>query len=184
MRRLLFIVPLVIFGGFVLATTWYILEIQSDSQRRPNIIGAGDQDKAIPEFDLPPLIDGIPGLATGDFGGEVVAVNVFASWCIPCRAEHPLISRMAEDKIVPVYGLNYKDKKEDATAWLNELGDPYTRIGHDLSGRAGIEWGVTGVPETFIIGKNGRIRYKYVGPITADALNEVVIPKIQELQAE
>jgi cytochrome c biogenesis protein CcmG/thiol:disulfide interchange protein DsbE len=184
MNRLLFIAPLVIFGVFALATGWYMLEIQKDPQRAPNVLGAGDQDKPLPEFDLPPLIDGIPGFATGDFGGEVAVVNVFASWCIPCRAEHPLITRMAEEKIAPVYGLNYKDKKKDAIAWLDGLGNPYTRIGHDLSGRAGIEWGVTGVPETFIIDKKARIRYKYVGPIMAETLNEVIIPKIKELQAE
>lgn len=182
MRRLIYIVPLIIFGGFVGATAWYILEIQRDSQRAPNIIGAGEQNKPVPEFDLPPLLDGIPGFATGDFGGEVVMVNVFASWCIPCRAEHPLITRIGEDGIVPVWGLNWKNKKEEAIAWLDELGNSYARIGFDLSGRAGIEWGVYGVPETYIIDKDGRIRYKHVGPLSRSDVTEIILPMIDCLK--
>ncbi|UCH74153.1 MAG: DsbE family thiol:disulfide interchange protein [Rhodospirillales bacterium] len=179
MRRLTFILPLVIFAGFVGATGWYIIEIQRDSQRAPNIINAGEQNKPVPEFDLPPLMDGIPGFATGDFGSQVVMVNVFASWCIPCRAEHPLITRIGEDGIVPVWGINYKNKREEAIAWLEDLGNSYERIGFDLSGRVGIEWGVYGVPETFLVDRNGRIRYKHVGPLTRSDLNETILPMIE-----
>jgi len=178
MRRLIYIVPLVIFAGFIGATAWYIFQIERDSQRAPNIIGAGEQDKPVPQFELPPLMDSLPGFATGDFGGEVVMVNVFASWCIPCRAEHPLITRIGEDGIVPVWGLNWKNKKEEAIAWLDELGNAYARIGFDLSGRAGIEWGVYGVPETYIVDKNGHIRYKHVGPLSRTDLTEIIIPMI------
>jgi cytochrome c biogenesis protein CcmG/thiol:disulfide interchange protein DsbE len=178
MRRLIFVVPLAIFAVFVGATGWYIFEIQRDSQRAPNIIGAGEQDKPVPEFDLPPLLDEIPGLATTDFGGEVVMVNVFASWCIPCRIEHPLITRLGEEGIVPVWGINYKDEREDAIAWLDNLGNSYKRIGFDLSGRVGIDWGVNGVPETYIIDANGRIRYKHVGPLSRAELKETILPMI------
>lgn len=178
MRRLIYIVPLVIFAGFAGATAWYIFEIGRDSQRAPNIIGAGEQNKPVPVFELPPLLDDLPGYATGDFGGEVVMVNVFASWCIPCRAEHPLITRIGEEGIVPVWGLNWKNKKDEAIAWLNELGNAYARIGFDLSGRVGIEWGVYGVPETYIIDKSGRIRYKHVGPLSSNDLKEIILPMI------
>lgn len=172
MRRALFMLPLVVFAVFAGVTAWYMDEIQSDSQRAPNIVGGGAQNKPVPEFDLPPLLDTIPGMATADFGGKVVLVNVFASWCLPCRAEHPLITRIAEE-IAPVWGLNWKNERDDATAWLAELGNPYSRIGFDLSGRAGIEWGVYGVPETYIIDRTSCIRYKHVGPLLRKNLKTI-----------
>jgi len=178
MRRLIYIVPLVVFAGFAAATAWYIAQIESDSQRAPNIINAGEQDKPVPQFDLPPLLDDLPGLKTDDFGGEVVMVNVFASWCIPCRIEHPLITRIGKDGIIPVWGINYKNKREEAIAWLDELGNSYKRIGFDLNGRAGIEWGVYGVPETFLVDRNGRVRYKHVGPLSASDLKDTILPMI------
>ncbi len=177
LSRALYLLPLLVFLGLAI---YFAVGLGKD----PKIIPSALIDKPVPEFDLPPLMDGIPGMATADFGGEVVMVNVFASWCIPCRIEHPLITRLAEEKVLPVFGLNWKDEKEDAIAWLDELGNAYSRIGHDLSGRVGIDWGVYGVPETFIIGKNGRIRYKHVGPIYPDVLNETIIPTVRKLQAE
>lgn len=176
-QRVLFLLPLVVFA--VLAA-YFIVGLGKD----PRMVPSALIDKPVPEFDLPPLTEDRLGLASTDFGGEVVLVNVFASWCIPCRAEHPLITRLAEDGIVKVYGLNWKDKQADAVAWLNELGDPYDRIGHDLSGRVGIDWGVYGVPESYLIDKKGRIRYKHVGPIFSETLKETVIPIIRDLQAE
>lgn len=178
MRRLIFIIPLVVFGGFAAATAWYIAAIEQDSQRAPNIIGAGEQNKPVPQFDLPPLLDDRPGFGTGDFGGKVIMVNVFASWCVPCRAEHPLITRLGEEGIVPVWGLNWKNDRDEAVAWLNELGNSYKRIGFDHSGRAGIEWGVYGVPETYIVDKSGHVRYKHVGPLTRNDLKEIIVPMI------
>ena len=110
-------------------------------------------------------------------------LNVFASWCIPCRAEHPMIKRLSKEAGVAVFGLNYKEKDpQDGVKWLAELGDPYKAVGMDLSGRTGIDFGVYGVPETFIIDGNGQIRYKHVGPVTADVLKTVLLPKIAELK--
>ena len=176
-RHVLFGLPLLIFLGM---STYFAIGLQKD----PSLIPSALIDKPVPAFELPPLLADIPGLATADFGGEVVIVNVFASWCVPCRAEHPIITRLAEQESIPVFGLNWKDKKADATAWLQELGNPYSRIGHDLSGRAGIEWGVYGVPETYIIDKQGRIRFKQIGPLFPGLVAEKVLPIIRKLQAE
>jgi cytochrome c biogenesis protein CcmG/thiol:disulfide interchange protein DsbE len=143
-------------------------------------------DKPVPDFDLPPIRgrteNAKPGLKTEDLMGHVSLVNVFASWCLPCKAEHPIFMRLAADDVVPIYGLNYKDKPEDAARWLEELGDPYTRIGADEDGRVGIEWGVYGVPETYIIDREGRVRYRHVGPITPQDLESKILPIIERLK--
>ena len=145
-------------------------------------------DRPIPEFALPAVADAsVPGLAASDIRGRVTLVNVFASWCVPCRAEHPILMRLSRDfaqqKDGPVlYGISYKDKAEDSTRFLRELGNPYAAIGHDESGRVGIEWGVYGVPETFLIDRSGRIRHKHVGPISPKDLQETLLPLIAELK--
>jgi len=138
--------------------------------------------KPVPEFDLPPLEGRKLGLATSDLKGEVSLVNFFASWCTACRAEHPLLMRVASSGVVPVHGINYKDQPEDANRWLDSLGDPYTRIGADLDGRISIDWGVYGMPETFVIGKDGMIAYKHIGAITPKDMEETLLPLIRELQ--
>jgi DsbE subfamily thiol:disulfide oxidoreductase len=123
---------------------------------------------AAPAFDLPPVEGvGVPGLSRGDLTGNAdpVVVNVFASWCVPCRAEHAVLTRMVERDGIRLFGINYKDKPEAARSWLEELGNPYELIGSDLDGRAGIEWGISGVPETFIVAGDGTVLYRYVGPI-------------------
>ena len=163
MTRILATVPILIaliVGGFFL---WGL-----NPDRDPNEIPSVLISQPAPEFDLPP-VEGLetPGLARADLAGnmEPVVVNVFASWCVPCRAEHAVLTRMAERDGVRLMGINYKDKPEDAVKWLEELGNPYERIGSDLSGRAGIEWGISGVPETFIVAGDGTVLYRYVGPV-------------------
>jgi len=121
-------------------------------------------------------------LATADLKGEVSLVNIFASWCVPCRAEHPLLVELNRRGIVPIHGLNYKDSPADASAWLDQLGDPYTRTGADVDGRVGIDWGVYGVPETFIIGRDGRIAYKHVGPLTVETVEDILLPIVESLK--
>jgi len=174
-RRLLYILPPL--GFLALAALFWV-----GLGRDPGVLPSALIDQPVPEFDLPPLKDDKPGLASADLTGEVSLVNVFASWCIPCRVEHPIITRLAERDDVAVFGLNYKDKPEDAKAWLAELGDPYDRIGADRDGRVGIDWGVYGVPETFVVGRDGRIRYKHVGPLTAEAVAERILPLVEELR--
>lgn len=139
-------------------------------------------DKPAPNFALPPLAGGgDTGFSAADLTGKVSLVNVFASWCVPCRAEHPVLNALAKSKRVAIYGINYKDKPEAARAWIAELGNPYVRIGAD-DGRVGIDWGVYGVPETFVVDREARIRYKHVGPLTQDDLEQKILPLIASLE--
>ena len=138
--------------------------------------------KPVPQFSLPPVQGRTLGLATADLKGQVALVNVFASWCVACREEHPVLLELAKKGIVPIHGLNYKDKPADAQGWLDELGDPYTRTGADISGRVAIDWGVYGVPETFVVDRNGIIAYKQIGPITPKILEDTILPLIRKLQ--
>jgi cytochrome c biogenesis protein CcmG/thiol:disulfide interchange protein DsbE len=140
--------------------------------------------KPVPEFRLEPVKGRTLGLAANDLRGQVSLVNVFASWCTACREEHPLWMQIKSGGNVPLHGLNYKDRPDDAARWLEELGDPYTRTGADLNGRVGIDWGVYGVPETFVVDKRGMIRHKVIGAVTRKILDEKVLPLVRELQAE
>ncbi|GGB25608.1 MULTISPECIES: DsbE family thiol:disulfide interchange protein [Rhodobacterales] len=139
-------------------------------------------DRPVPEFDLPPVQGREAGLSTSDLAGHVSLVNVFASWCVPCRQEHPLFMSLSRSNEVPIYGINYKDPPDQAAAWLDDLGDPYTRIGADHDGRAGIEWGVYGIPETYVIAANGTIAYRHVGPLTQSDIDNTLLPLVRELQ--
>lgn len=140
--------------------------------------------KPVPAFDLQPVKGRTAGLATADLKGEVSLVNVFAFWCTACRDEHPVLMGLRRQGSVPIHGLNYKDKPEDAARWLDEFGDPYTRTGADLTGQIGIDWGVYGVPETFVVNAQGRIVLKQVGPITPEILDAVILPIIASLRAK
>lgn len=138
--------------------------------------------KPVPEFSLPPVEGRALGLSNTDMRGEVSLLNVFASWCTECRREHPVFMRLQAEKVVPIYGLNYKDKPEDARNWLDELGDPYSRTGADLNGRVGIDLGVYGVPETFVVGKDGRIVHKHIGALDQKTFEKTILPLIAELR--
>ncbi len=138
-------------------------------------------DKPAPRFELPPLMADAPAFSSADLAGHVSLVNTFASWCAPCREEHPVIDALAQTKRVAIFGIDYKDKEDAARAWIAELGNPYTRIGTD-DGRVGIDWGVYGVPETFVVDPSGRIRYKHVGPLTADDVRRTILPLVARLE--
>ncbi len=148
----------------------------------PRLVPSPLIGKPVPEFSLPPVKGRALGLSTADLKGQVALVNVFASWCVACREEHPVLLELAKKGIVPIHGLDYKDKPADAQAWLDELGDPYTRTGADITGRVGIDWGVYGVPETFVVDRNGVIAYKHIGPITPKALEDTILPLVRKLQ--
>lgn len=129
-------------------------------------------DKPVPEFDLAPIEGRKLGLKSGDLKSGLSLVNVWASWCPPCRVEHPFLLELAE-KGVTIYGINYRDKPADALRFLRNLGDPYKRIGADTTGRVSIEWGIYGYPETFLVDQTGRIRYRHVGPISSEVIENV-----------
>lgn len=146
-------------------------------------------NKPVPAFNLSaiPTLDNVPlapGLSYTDLEGDVTLVNVFASWCISCREEHPLLMSIAKQDAVPLMGLNWKDKPGDGATWLNRFGNPYNRIGDDAKGRTAIDFGVTGAPETFVIDKKGRIRHKHVGPIMPYDWEQTIEPLIKKLRSE
>jgi len=138
--------------------------------------------KPVPTFSLPPVKGRTLGLSSADLRGQVSLVNVFASWCVACREEHPLLMRLRAQGIVPINGLDYKDKPDDAARWLDTMGDPYSRTGADLDGRVAIDWGVYGVPETYVIDREGRIAFKQIGPITPEILDKTILPLVEKLR--
>ena len=152
--------------------------------RDPTLVPSPLIGKPVPRFALGPVQGREQGLSSRDLRGEVTLVNVFASWCVACRDEHPLLMALEREDVIPIHGLNYKDTPDAAAAWLDALGDPYTRIGADLDGRVGLDWGVYGVPETFVVDRNGRIAYKHIGPVTPRVLDEVVLPLVRTLRAD
>ncbi|MBI3042529.1 MAG: DsbE family thiol:disulfide interchange protein [Betaproteobacteria bacterium] len=139
-------------------------------------------NKPAPAFQLAQLHQPVLMFSQKDMLGQVWLLNIWASWCASCRDEHPLLVELASNRVVPIVGLNYKDKSGDAKAWLARYGDPYTLSVTDANGRTGIDYGVYGVPETFVIDRAGRIRYKQIGPITRQALEGKILPLIRELQ--
>lgn len=138
-------------------------------------------DKPVPAFSLARLHAPQQQISNKDLLGEVWVLNVWASWCVACRAEHEFVTRLAQMELVKVIGLNYKDKSVDAKGWLQQWGDPYSASLMDTDGRIGIDWGVYGVPETFIVDKNGLIKYKFIGPINQGTLDSEIVPLLREL---
>ena len=194
LRRLLYLLlPL----AFAALAVLFLTRLGENPRDLPSVMIG----QPLPAFDLPAIagdggIDGDADTAADEAAagglsatvlrqaaaaGQPVLVNFFASWCVPCRAEHPLVTRIAADW--PVYGINYKDSAGDATAWLAELGDPYRAIGADLEGRTGIEFGVYGMPETYVIDGNGIIRYRLAGPLSDAEWNRTLLPLLQSLVA-
>jgi len=174
-RRPIFLVPLAAFTIIALA---FAIGLTLDPRKLPSMLIG----KTVPEFDLPPVKGRTLGLSSEGLKGEVSLVNVFASWCVECKVEHPLLMELARTGPVPIHGLNYKDKPDDAANWLDSLGDPYTRTGADISGRVAIDWGVYGVPETFLVDKDGKVAYKHIGAMSRKTFEQKILPRIRELQ--
>ena len=175
-RYLRYLVPLAIF--FILVAFLY-RGLSLDPKRVPSpLVG-----KPMPELSLPRLQDPAATLSDSDLKGKVSVLNIWATWCVSCRAEHEVLLQLANTGSVDIYGLNYKDERAKAQQWLQQLGDPYVANAFDADGRTGIDWGVYGAPETFIMDKQGMIRHKHIGPLTVDALNSTILPLIAELQA-
>jgi cytochrome c biogenesis protein CcmG/thiol:disulfide interchange protein DsbE len=182
--RLIHLLPLGIFLALAAVFFTRLISGEDPSQIPSVLVG-----KTAPDFSLPALDglarDGTPisGVSTETLQGKVSLVNVFASWCAPCREEHPLLTRLAGDTRIQVLGINYKDIPENARRFLGELGNPYAAVGVDDSGRTAIDWGVYGVPETFLVGPDGVIRRKFIGPLSEEAIAEVLMPDIEALSA-
>ena len=181
--RIAVILPLVAFISLALLFLFRLFA--GDPSTLPSaLIG-----RAAPNTDLPPVAglvrDGqpVPGLRPTDFMGNVTVLNVWASWCVPCHEEAPLLLKLADDKRIRVAGINYKDQPDNARRFLGRYGNPFAASGADPGGRAAIEWGVYGVPETFVVGRDGKIAYKLVGPISEDNLQKVLLPAIEKALA-
>ncbi|MEM8664572.1 MAG: DsbE family thiol:disulfide interchange protein [Pseudomonadota bacterium] len=164
--RLLLAAPLVAFAALAGVFAFRV----TDGADR-SVVPSALIDKSVPDARFPALSDALPGVSPEDLTGQISLVNVFASWCGPCRIEHPLLMEIAQSKDIQMVGLNYKDRVPEANAFLAELGNPYDAIGVDPDGRRVIEWGVYGVPETFIVDASGAIRAKHVGPLTPEVMD-------------
>jgi cytochrome c biogenesis protein CcmG/thiol:disulfide interchange protein DsbE len=175
MKSLRYLVPLAVFGIIV---AFLFVGLSRDPREVPSpLVG-----KPAPAFKLAQMHAGDKTLSTADMKGQVWLLNVWASWCVSCRIEHPLLVELAKANVVPVIGLNYKDKLDEGKAWLVQHGDPYKLSVVDADGRVGIDWGVYGVPETFVVDKAGVIRHKHIGPLSAQDLQQKIIPLVRELQ--
>ncbi len=169
-----FLIPVIVFA--VLGALLYV-GLSLDPRKIPSpLVG-----KPLPAFELPSVADPARRVSHQDLRGRSYLLNVWASWCVACREEHPLLNQIAQRKLVPIIGLNYKDRREDAIGWLGALGNPYELSVSDLDGRIGIELGVYGVPETFLVDKDGVIRYKHIGPITPQVWEEKLLPVLRQL---
>jgi cytochrome c biogenesis protein CcmG/thiol:disulfide interchange protein DsbE len=179
-RRLVVLLPLALFLALA-ALFFYRLGAGDPSKLPSALIG-----RPVPDTPLPPVAglvrDGtpVPGIASADFKDAVTVVNVWASWCVPCHDEAPLLMTLAEDKRIRIVGINYKDQPENARRFIGRYGDPFAAVGADVSGRAAIDWGVYGVPETFVIGRDGRIAFKLVGPISPENLDTTLKPQLEK----
>ncbi len=179
-RNIFVLLPLVVF--LAIAALFFFRLGSGDPSRIPSaLIG-----HPIPVTDLPPLSglehDGkpVPGLSNATFRGAVTLVNVWASWCVPCHDEVPFLEQLSKDKRIQLVGINYKDAPDNARRFLNRYGNPFVATGRDEAGRTSIDWGVYGVPETFLVGRDGHIAYKLIGPITADNLSRTLEPEIEK----
>ncbi|MDH5436878.1 MAG: DsbE family thiol:disulfide interchange protein [Gammaproteobacteria bacterium] len=172
-----YLIPLGIFAGLVIL-------LGVGLTLNPREVPSPFIGKPAPDFILPTVHDASIQLSNEDFKGQVSLFNVWASWCVACREEHPLLVALAKTSDIPIYGLNYKDKIPDAKRWLEMLGNPYLVSASDIEGKAGFNWGVYGVPETFLIDKKGIIRYKKIGPVTNKDLQGTILPMIKQLRGE
>jgi cytochrome c biogenesis protein CcmG, thiol:disulfide interchange protein DsbE len=175
MKRVFYLLPLVV---FLIIVGYFSVSLRPghDSHELPSAM----VEKPAPNFDLAGLCNSKP-LALDTLKGHPFVINFFASWCVPCRIEHPLLMRLAEQNHLPLYGIAYKDKPDDAARLLATFGDPYRQIGVDKDGRVGLDFGVYGVPETYVIDSAGRIRRRFVGPLNAGTVDNELLPLLKQL---
>ena len=175
-RRLPYLLPL---AALVVLAAYFWVGLGKDPNQIPSVL----IDQPIPSFDLPPIKGEERGFASKDLLGQVSLVNIFGSWCVACRIEHPFLMKLRADNVIPVYGIDWREQDPDAgPAWLRKFGNPYALVGDDPDSKAAIAFGVTGAPETFIVDAGGVIRYKQIGPLTSKIWEERLWPIIQELR--
>lgn len=170
-----YLIPLIV---FLTVAAFLFVGLGRDPSELPSAL----IEKTAPSFELPQLTGGAASFNSAELHGQIWVLNIWASWCGPCREEHPFITRLANETNIAVVGLNYKDQQENAKRWLQQFGNPFSVTVEDSAGRAGMDWGVYGVPETFIIDKKGMVRLKHVGPVTEADLEKTLLPLIQKLQ--
>ena len=175
-RYLRYMVPLAVFALLV-AFLYRGLSLD------PKLVPSPLVGKPVPTFTLTRLDNPAATISDADFKGKVTLLNVWATWCVSCRREHETLVELAKTGQVDIYGLNYKDNREDANRWLNRLGNPYVANAFDSDGRVGIDWGVYGAPETFIIDREGIIRHKHIGPLTIEIINNEILPLVAKLKS-
>jgi len=177
MNRVFLFLPLVI---FLVMGLYFGLGLRQD----PSAIPSQQIDRPLPEFDLPGIADGEPGLSSADLVGQVSLLNVFGSWCPPCAIEHPMLMQISRSGRVPIYGVDWRDRPGDGAAWLARHGNPFARVGDDPQGRLAIDLGITGAPETFVIDQEGRVRFHHVGIVDETVWRDTLLPVIVALEAE
>jgi cytochrome c biogenesis protein CcmG/thiol:disulfide interchange protein DsbE len=175
--NLRFALPLVVFA---IVVGFFAVGLTLD----PRLVPSPLIEKSAPAFDLPELHDPSRTVSLDDLTRKVSLFNVWASWCVACRQEHPILMKLAAENSTPIFGLNYKDERSDALSWLARLGDPYEATGADRDGRVAIDWGVYGAPETFVVDRAGIIRHKHIGPISEVALRNTILPLVRKLEGE
>ncbi len=174
MKRYLYLLPLIV---VVIGIQVLRVSLSKD----PSVLPSQFIDKPAPQFDLPTLRDPAKRIRTADLSGQVSLVNIWATWCSGCRAEHEFLMQLNNNETIPIYAINWRDKRGDALAWLAQIGDPYVASGFDEDGRVGIDWGVYGAPETFLINAEGNVVYRFTGPLHQVAWDEEFVPRIAEL---
>ncbi len=175
-RRLLYLLPLAV---FLVMAVYFVIGLQTDPRVIPSVL----IDTPVPEFDLPAIEGREAGFSSADLEGQVSLVNVFGSWCIACKVEHPFLMKIKEVYKVPLHGIDWREKnRQDGPDWLAERGDPYTLIGDDPDSKGAIAFGVYGAPETFVVDKTGTIRYKYIGVMNQEVWDTTIWPLIEELR--
>ena len=177
MNRVFLFLPLAIFAVMLV---YFALGLRED----PSEIPSQMIDRALPEFELAGVAEGEPGLSNTDLLGQVSLLNVFGSWCPPCAIEHPMLMQISRSGRVPIYGVDWRDPPGAGAAWLERNGNPYQRVGDDAQGRLAIDLGITGAPETFLIDREGRVRFHHVGIIDEDVWRNTLLPVIEELEAQ
>lgn len=175
-RRLVFMLPLAIFG---LVAAYFIAGL--DPERDPSAVPSALIDRPVPEFELAAVVEDGKGLSSDELRGEVVLINFFASWCVPCRAEHTLLEQLAREHGVPIYGIVYKDDPAAIVRWLADLGSPYRTVLVDPESRTALDFGVYGVPETYVVDVEGRIRYRFAGPLDPATIETILLPMMEDL---